>query len=102
MCDPVFQRGSKAMASVRVLSTAERDIADALNWYLEKSAIAADRLEQEIDEAIAKIAREPERFPKIDSLHRYALLRRFPYYIAYRIDPCEVLIIAVRHAARSE
>lgn len=87
------------MASVRILSSAERDIADALNWYLEKSVVAADRLEHEIDEAVSKIRSEPQRFPLMDSVHHYVLLKRFPYYLAYRLVDSEVLIIAMRHTA---
>lgn len=89
------------MASIRILSSAERDIADALNWYIERNTLAAERLEEEIDGAISKIAHAPERFPLLDETHRYVLLRRFPYYVAYRIEQSDVLIIAVRHTSLS-
>lgn len=90
------------MANIRILSSAEHDIADALNWYNERSALAAERLELEIDAAIVKIAASPVRFPKLDANHHYVLLKRFPFYIAYRVEQSDVLIIAVRHASRSE
>ena len=88
------------MINVRLLSSAEQDIADALKWYLDKSVNAAERLEQEIDAAIKVISQQPTRFPRIDAIHHYVLLKRFPYYIAYRIDSDEILIVAVRHVAR--
>jgi hypothetical protein len=47
--------------------------------------VAADRLEQEIDNAFQQINRQPDRFPLIDSQHRYVLLKSFPYYVAYRV-----------------
>lgn len=83
------------MSKIRLLSSAERDVADALNWYLDRSVLAAERLEEEIDSVIAAIAHDPERFPRMDSDHRYALLKRFPFYVAYRIEQDEILILAV-------
>jgi plasmid stabilization system protein ParE len=85
---------------LRVLSSAERDIADALNWYVDRSVVAADRLEREIDNAFLQIKNQPDRFPLIDSRHRYVLLKSFPYYVAYRLVDDDVLIVAVRHTAR--
>jgi plasmid stabilization system protein ParE len=62
--------------------------------------VAAERLELEIDNAFQQINRQPNRFPLIDSQHRYLLLKNFPYYIAYRVVENDVLIVAVRHTAR--
>ncbi len=88
------------MNHVRILSSAENDIAEALQWYLDQSVPAAERLEQEIDDAVSQIVREPERFPKLYTEHHYLLLKKFPYYIAYRNDSEGILIVAVRHTAR--
>jgi toxin ParE2 len=88
------------MSKLRVLSPAEFDLAEAIDWYLERSVSAADRFLAEVNAAFSAIEQEPERFPQWDSSHRYRLLNRFPYYIAYRVEAEDVLIVAVRHTAR--
>lgn len=88
------------MPKLRVLSVAELDLADAIDWYLERSVTAADRFLAEVNDALASIEKEPERFPQWDAVHRYRLLNRFPYYVAYRIETDSVVVVAVRHSAR--
>ncbi len=53
-----------------------------------------------VDSATAEIAQNPERWPIIDSNIRRRLLPRFPYGLLYRVDPDEVVILAVAHLHR--
>ena len=84
---------------IRFLASAEKDITTAIDWYLERSEPAAERFADQIDDALQKIALAPDRFPSWDTLHRFLLLRRFPYYIAYRVESEYLLIVAVRHTS---
>ena len=84
---------------IRFLRLAEQDITTAIDWYRERSPIAAERFANDIDAAVGKIAADPERFPRWDDRHKFLLLRRFPYYVAFRVETDHALIVAVRHAS---
>lgn len=84
---------------IRFLRLAENDISAAIDWYLNRSPAAAERFADDVDAAIEKISVGPERFPAWDDQHQFLLLRRFPYYVAYRIETDHVLIVAVRHTS---
>ncbi len=86
------------MGKLVVTSAAERDYANALKWYAERSLEAARHFDEELDRAIKSIAATPERFPKCDDRHRYFLLDRFPYQIIYRQFVNDWAIIAIAHA----
>lgn len=84
---------------IRFLRLAESDITEAIDWYLERSRTAAERFADDVDAAVGKISANPERFPFWDDRHQFLLLRRFAYYVAYRIETDHVLIVAVRHTS---
>jgi plasmid stabilization system protein ParE len=35
-----------------------------------------------------------------DERYRFFLLRKFPYYVAYRIEPDHIVVVAVFHTSR--
>lgn len=88
------------MAEVVISSPAEREYAEALTWYSQRSIRAAERFDAEFDRAIAAIAAEPDRFPRCDERHRYFLMHRFPYQIIYRRQGEGVTVMAVAHTSR--
>lgn len=88
------------MAEVVISSPAEREYAEALTWYAQRSVLAAVRFDAEFDRAVAAITAQPDRFPRCDDTHRYFLMHRFPYQIIYRQQGDFVTIIAVAHTSR--
>jgi plasmid stabilization system protein ParE len=68
------------MVEVVIASPVEVEYAEALRWYAERSFRAAERFDEEFDQAIRLIASNPERFPRCDERHRWLLMRRFPYH----------------------
>ena len=88
------------MASVLVTSAAERDFTEALCWYAERSQRAAEGFDAEFQRALEQIAADPERFAHCDDLHRYYLMRRYPYQVIYRQREDQLIIVAVAHAKR--
>jgi plasmid stabilization system protein ParE len=84
---------------------AERDLADAMDWYNnQRPGLGGDLLEA-VRPLLASIANQPFQFPRYDSgstrHFRYALVRRFPYRIVFEVRPDESLVVlAVAHTSR--
>ena len=88
------------MSGLIVRSSAQRDIADAAEWYEDQRQALGENFLEEIDRAFRRIAANPLQFPGIGDQVRRALLHRFPYAI-YFVTVAEVIeIIAVLHQHR--
>jgi plasmid stabilization system protein ParE len=57
----------------------------AERWYRERNEIAAGRFQRELDRAIERISERPEAGSPYLSSTRRALLRRFPFFVVYRV-----------------
>jgi len=73
---------------------------EAARWYAERSPTAAAGFTDELDVAASAIQLAPEAWPPYDHGTRRFLLRRFPYYLVYRIEPTRVVVLAIAHAHR--
>ena len=72
----------------------------AAQWYKDQSPVAADAFETEVGRAVQLIGDAPERWPKYMSGTRRFLLRRFPFYLVYRLHEGSIEVIAVAHGRR--
>ena len=88
------------MRPVRVRPTAQLEVAEAFHWYLQRSAVAAQRFLDAVDEAIGAIEEAPERYPVIHGRLRRVLLRRFPYAVYFRVFPSVISVVGVIHGSR--
>ena len=88
------------MKTLRILSEAEGEIVDALDYYAIQSPQLALRFLDELDQAIRKIHSNPHHYAIYFKQSRRKNLYKFPYAIIFRIDKNEVLIQAVAHASR--
>jgi plasmid stabilization system protein ParE len=79
---------------------AEMDVADAVVWYEDQGAGLGNRLLDEIESVMERVAHSPFQFPQIRNQVRRALLRRFPYSVYFRVSDETVDIIAVLHQHR--
>jgi plasmid stabilization system protein ParE len=89
------------VANVFLIPAAEYDAQEALDWYAERSARAANGFERALENALNAIGENPELFALIDDRHRLAMLKRYPYSVIYRIVGDGVVVIAVAHGRRS-
>lgn len=88
------------MKTVRFLRPAEIEMLDAARYYdLQASGLGDDFLDK-IDSALQDIAAHPERWPVIRFNIRRRLIHRFPYSLLYRVDPDEVVVLAIMHLRR--
>ena len=72
----------------------------AERWYRERNETASRRFQRELDRAIEQISERPESGSPYLGNTRRALLRRFPFFVVYRVRGGELEIVAVAHARR--
>ena len=86
---------------IRFLPEANQELHEALRWHAQQSPGLDDEFMRCIDEALAKIVRNPRMFPIAIQKVRKHLVRRFPYIIYYEINNPEIMILAVFHTKRN-
>ena len=79
---------------------AERDLAEAHDWYESKVTALGSEFLLAIDAALSSIQRTPELYQVVYKNLRRALIRRFPYGIFYLVEETRIVVIAVMHARR--
>lgn len=85
-------------AEVHPLAADEAEAAE--RWYRERNEVAAVRFRRELDSAVDRIAERPEiGVPYLENSRRI-FLRRFPYFIVYRLRRLRIEVIAIAHARR--
>jgi len=88
------------MKTVRMVRPAEQEMFDAAAYYeLQVSGLGQDFLTK-VASAVADIAENAERWPVVRLNVRRRLVHRFPYGLLYRVDPDEVVVLAVAHLHR--
>ena len=55
----------------------------AQGWYADRSERVALRFRSQLDDAIARVAASPERFPKLSKGIQYARIFGFPYIVVF-------------------
>jgi toxin ParE1/3/4 len=86
--------------AVEVHPLAADEAEAAERWYRERNETAATRLRRELDRVVDVISERPETGSPYLSATRRVLLRRFPFFVVYRLLGEQVQIVAVAHARR--
>ena len=81
-------------------SEAEAEILQALEWYAERSAIAARAFVQELSSMVVLAGRSPESWPRSAANTRHIVFPRFPFDLVFRMQGETLEIIAVAHQRR--
>jgi toxin ParE1/3/4 len=86
---------------VRFHRLAIREYEETRAWYERQREGLGGEFTDEVDRAIARIARSPTRWPVVFAKFRKVRLRRFPYILYYYVvDPSLALVLAVAHGRR--
>ena len=86
------------MTPVRFTPAAERDIAEAAEWYSKRNRSLAGRFIAAVRETTQRIAEQPESFQiAVDDLRRANLPGRWPYALYYRLLPDNAIVVAALH-----
>jgi plasmid stabilization system protein ParE len=86
--------------AVEVHPLAADEAKAAERWYRERNETAATRFRRELDRAVDLILERPEAWPSYLGNTRRVFLRRFPFFLVYRVRSERVEIVAVAHARR--
>jgi toxin ParE1/3/4 len=88
--------------TVQIAPPAEREVAEAVDWYRSKSPIAADTFRAIVFDAVEMISHSPLSWPKVsDRGVRKLVLPRYPYSMFYSVAGNVVTILAVTHHRRA-
>jgi toxin ParE1/3/4 len=79
---------------------AEAEILQALEWYAERSAIAARAFVHELTHVVSLAVRLPETWPKVFGNTRRIVFPRFPFDLIFRLRGETLEIVAVAHQRR--
>ena len=92
------------MYIVKLLLEAELDLAEACKWYEKRRSGLGKEFLDEFDRRMDVIAGNPLLFAvNFSERYRFAMLKKFPFSIVYRIDDDEnsIVVISVFHQNRN-
>ena len=84
-----------------ILPDAEKDAANAYNWYEQQEPGLGEEFLRCIDARIQLIRRNPEIYQVVHETYRKAIVRRFPYVIFYDHSETIVTVYAVLHCSQN-
>jgi plasmid stabilization system protein ParE len=87
-------------AAIRFRAELLDEVAEAYGWYEERGAGLGDEFLRAFYAAVSKIQRQPTLFRAVYSDFRRLFLRRFPYFLYYRIEQDTIVFILLFHCAR--
>jgi len=79
---------------------AEAEALQAVEWYAERSAVAARAFVQELTHVISLAVRSPEAWPRAFGNTRRIVFPRFPFDLVFRLKAGRIEIVAVAHQRR--
>lgn len=79
---------------------AETEILEALDWYAERSALAARAFVHELNGVIRRAARSPDTWPRAFGDTRRIVFPHFPFNLVFRMSGEVVEVVAVAHQRR--
>ncbi|MEW6352039.1 MAG: type II toxin-antitoxin system RelE/ParE family toxin [Thermodesulfobacteriota bacterium] len=88
------------MTRVSFLDPAEQEMLEAADHYDRQTPGLGDEFLGELQRAVDHIVENPLLGPVLRKGVRRRIMRRFPYAVLYRLDPEEIVIIAVMHLRR--
>jgi plasmid stabilization system protein ParE len=85
---------------VELLALAEEDLAQAKDWYRRCHPHLEADLVLCVEEALARMARNPFSLARVNGEFRQAFVHRFPYRIVFRPVADRIVVVAILHTRR--
>ena len=85
------------MIPIVFLPEAEQEMLEAAQYYQSQSPGLGSNFLSEVERAVNSIATSPDTWRILEGDLRRRLIRTFPFGILFRVDPEEIVIIAVAH-----
>ena len=96
----ISSRESVKRQRVEFLREAAREVEEALEWYNDRSTLAASQFLEEVDHVLQLAVRRPQAWPVFEAGTRRIVMQRYPFSIIYRAVPGVIQIVAVAHHKR--
>jgi plasmid stabilization system protein ParE len=88
------------MSRIEIRPQAEREIADAADWYEQRSPGLGTAFIQSVGEALTKIAEQPLAFSPVGRGARRFVIHRYPFAIIYRAESGSIVAYSCFHGRR--
>ena len=79
---------------------AQREFDAAADWYDQQRVGLGSEFIEEVNRVFDQLRDSPERYPLVHEDLREGPVRRFPYVIYYKVEPGQVVVVAVAHTSR--
>ncbi len=79
---------------------AAREVQEAFDWYEEQDEGLGFEFLRAAEASLSAIQRMPFSFPIARGQARRALLRKFPYFLLYLVEPDRIVVLACFHVKR--
>ena len=81
------------MYKLVILEPALKDLDEAITWYNEQNVKLSKQFFKDIEHHMEIIVKTPYLFPvQFSEIFRFAVLKKFPYRIVYKIDEVDKII----------
>lgn len=88
------------MTRARFLPEAEAEFAEAVQFYEQAEAGLGAAFALEVERTVERICAFPESGATFSASTRGRIVANFPFWVIYRSDGTDVLIIAIAHQRR--
>ncbi|MDH3599975.1 MAG: type II toxin-antitoxin system RelE/ParE family toxin [Candidatus Tectomicrobia bacterium] len=73
---------------------------EAFDWYeQQRPGLGVDFVEH-VQEVLGRLSAKPELYAQVFQDIRRAVVQRFPYSVFYKVEPQQVVVVAVFHSRR--
>jgi len=86
--------------NIRILSCAEREFSEAVDYYNEQSPGLGFEFAAEVSRAFNRIRSFPEAWPTFSKRTRRCMISRFPFAVVYQIREDCILVGGIMHLQR--
>jgi plasmid stabilization system protein ParE len=80
---------------------ARAEFDDAFDWYEQQRHGLGMDFVAHVQEVLDRISDTPERYVQVFQDIRRVVVQRFPYSIFYKVEPQQVVVLAVFHSSRN-
>lgn len=85
---------------IRILSCAEQELVDAIDYYNEQFPGLGFEFAAEVKSTLFRIVSFPNAWPLFSQRTRRCVTNRFPYGVLYQIRADHILVTAIMHLKR--
>jgi plasmid stabilization system protein ParE len=86
--------------SIVLRPAAQEEFDEAVDWYEQQSAGLGVEFLNRVEEALDRISATPEPYSIVFQEMRRIVVRKFPYLIYYRVEPEQIVVLAIFHNKR--